>query len=398
MEGAVVPEGSGGDKKGTRSKKPRSETTLETLKECQQKLAGAQEKAERSAERLVSAIDGRVTWLGDTALQEVKQGFKHLETQLERLFKFTQDRLMKCYFGNMDDIRRCQQAFVDQCVSIYLTSRSRESLEQPSIGQSADAVLATIVVAGTARKKEATYVPPQAVFRLVYQPALSSTYNNFEHVRIPYTHASRLFPDSARYVMVDEYHAPPMDGVPLTFKDELTIVRAFKPAVATCTLYLTICPEILNGKRPDLADISLGNEFIVLDDYMNFINTCVNNAEHMQHLENPLERSYLFQTFQSFLISRVACVLDNIHRKVQADNVDNFRCNYITPAFLQSVWNTSASPSCVAEAFDVAADHLIGKRRRLPPLRRSAKSRQVFLNDSSSSSSSSSSHSSEQDE
>jgi hypothetical protein len=363
-----------------RSKKPRAESTLDTLRECQTKLVGAQEKAERSAERLASAMDGRVHWLSDMALQETRQGFKTLEAQLSRLLRFTQERMMRVMFAQVNDVRRCEQIFVDQCVVEYMRQSVRGGalLEQPSMTQCKDAVLATIVIAGTARKKESTYVPPHAVFRIVYQPALSATYNNFEHVRVDYQHAARIFPDSVRYVMVDEYHAPPAQGVALSSKDEKSVMRAFKPSVASYTLYLNILPEITKGKKPELDQVPLGNEMFVLDDYVNFVNTCLGAAAEQQHitrLDNPLERNYLLATFQSFLIHRAVLILDTIHRKVQADNVDNFQCHYITPAFLQSVCTLSTGSAVIAEAFAVAEDHYQGKRRRVPPLRRSGKTR-----------------------
>lgn len=370
MESSQSQQKSGPDK--SRSKKPRSVSTLDTLKECQGALASAREKAERSAEKLAGAMSSRTTLLGDTALQDAKKGFMELKNTQERLFNFTQERMMKCYFGDQESVRKCERDHVTKCVRTYMTAQNTdEALEQPSVAYTPEATLVTIVIAGTARKKESTYVPPQAVIRVQYQPSLSATYNNFDHVRVPYGYAARVFPDSARYVMVDEYHAPPTEGIPLTSNDERKVVRAFKPAVATSTLFMQMCPEVAHGKKYDISDIPLGNELINLNDYVTFMNTCL-NSKTVTIPDNVYERDYLFHSFQCFLLNRVSVILSSIHRRVQEDNVDDYECHYISPSFLQLVWPGFAS---VSDALAVASDHFQGKRRRLPPLRRSAKTR-----------------------
>lgn len=394
-------QGGGGEKsKTTRKKKPRETSTLDSVKECHEKLAGAREKADKSEQRWETAKNNRVTYLCDMSLQDARNNYKSVANVTSKLLHFLVERMMKCEFIETQALKECDKTFVSTAVRTFIDSPVRINIVQPSAPFSAQSTIVTIVIAGTARKNNNTYVPPRAVFRLLYEPSISASYNNFEHVRVPYAVAAQLFPDSARYVMVDEYHVPPREGIPLTAKDETMIVRAFKPAPSTSRLYMQVCPAIPNGKAPELSEIPLGPPFTSLDAFFEFACECLPNAQELRELYEGLEeydRQHLFKSFTDTLLNRLLKILSSIHHGVQEDAVESFQCRYISPEFLQGVWPNATSFS---DAIAIAADHFQGKRRKLPVLRKSAKSLSLAhfrpRDDSSSSSSSSDEEDNEQ--
>lgn len=344
--------GGGGDPvKNTRQKKPREESTLDTLKECQTKCANAQEKAVKSAERLQHAIDNRVSYLSDKCLHDVKNAYKNLANIQLKLFNFAVDRTMEVYYTHMSEVKECDTRFTQTCIEHYMKSAVKSNLERPA--NTAALVVATYIISGTAKKSNSNYVPPKAVFRILYEPGL-----NFSNVQIPYVDALVHFTDSTRFVLPGGQHK----SIPLSPQDEDKVRNAFVPLFCKARMYMVVCPASEVKQHVDLTQLALGEEFTDLQAFVDFASDWIDIA--YDSLDDS-DQEYLWRSFVELVYSRMLRNLTQIHSRVEADNLDNFECSYISPTFLSNIWPT----------YENAMETILKRRRTItPPLRRSAKS------------------------